>query len=196
MSAPSKPKKLRPLAVRASGAFIILLAFCSWLWSVALLPFVNVLPYLQEQSLTERFFLTGAFFAFASGAAWWAQTPKQWNSFATIHLSGWKGKLGTLAALVFVTFGTAELSANVCGTVVKLCPGQPYLERHVITAAKSVGSKYRSVELELKGQDQRVRFLTLSRKLFEYPKFQAGEVLMLTGKKTVFGVYVSEFRRL
>jgi hypothetical protein len=194
MSAPSKPANLRPLTVRAAGALVVLLAFFSWIWAVALLPFANVLPYLQERSLAERALLSAAFFAFASSAAWWGQTPKQWKSFSSSHLNGWKGKLGMLVALIFLTYSTAELSANIWGSLAKLSPGRPYSESHEVMAAKASGSKYSSVELQLRGQDRKIRFLTLSRKLFDYPKFQAGEVVLLYGKRTVFGVYVSEFR--
>jgi hypothetical protein len=194
MSTSGKSERLRPVAVRAVAALLLLLVFLSWVWAVALLPFVNVLPYLQASSLSERVLTTGIFFAFAVATASWAQTKKQRSSFAAVHLSGWKGKLGMLAAFVFLTYLTAELSANIWGTVVKLCPGQMYTERHEITAAKNVGAKYRSIELQLKGPDQKIRSLTLSRKLFEYQTFEVGETVLLSGKSTFFGVYVSEVR--
>ncbi len=94
-------------------------------------------------------------------------------------------------------YAAADLSCNSLGTLVKIFPNQPYIEQMAVVNAKASGSKMKSVDLDLKSNaDGRIYYLTLSKQLFNYPKFNVGEKLLLKGRKNFFGVYIESFQQV
>lgn len=123
-----------------------------------------------------------------------ASTPKQ-RRMAVLGASieGWKGVAGAFCAVVVMTGAGALFSANTLGFLVKIFPGENYSDYFEIVAAERFGSKYKSVVLDLKSvQTNEMRYLELSKKLFDYPAFQPGMKVLLEGKANWFGVYVEK----
>jgi hypothetical protein len=170
------------------AAVLLVVTFLSWAWAALLLPFVNILPYLQRFTFAERLPFSAALFCVAAVVAKVA-APEVWRSWVN---SGRKEVLALLAATAFTTFAAAMLNANSLGSLAWLVPGEPYSQSFTISGVSNRGSKYRSVELQLQSSVGK-RSLVLSKRLFHYPHFSVGQSILLRGKSTVFGVYVERF---
>jgi hypothetical protein len=170
----------------------MLLTALASVWPLLLLPFVNILPYLQSQPFAARFFFSVNAWL-CTGALWFVIITAKERRVISALFSGWKDIAGTVAGIAMFAYFAAELSANTFGSLVKVFPGQSYMQRFEVMNTESAGSKYKSVTLELRSQSHRQAFyLTLSKRLFDYPQFNGGEVLMLKGKQNFFGVYVDD----
>jgi hypothetical protein len=120
---------------------------------------------------------------------------KQKTSVAPFMAKGVKERFGSIWGLLLFTFCGAELSGTSLGTLVKIFPNKPYSAQMEVVNAEAKGSKMRSVDLDLKSNtDGKVYYLTLSKSLFNYPKFNIGDKLILKGKQNWFGVYIEEFQ--
>lgn len=73
-------------------------------------------------------------------------------------------------------------------------PTKPYLERVIVKDVKYQGSKYKSAYLSLHSEDDgKNYYLTLSKKLFNYPRINSGDKMILKGEKNVFGIYINSY---
>jgi len=116
MAADTSPT-LRPLPVRLVAASVLLIWFLSWGWSALLLPFVNILPYLQSFIFFERLTIAVVYLILTVVVVWWASTSPQWQSLIKAHAPGWKGKTSMVLALIFGAFSAAWFNANFLGSL-------------------------------------------------------------------------------
>ena len=135
--------------------FVMLIAFIGSVGPLFLLPFVNVLPYLQTQQLPERLLWSFSLWTLAALLWFVASSPKQKRSVMSFVDGGWKGAAGSLLGLMMFIYAAAWFSANTFGSLVKIFPGDPYVSRFEVIAVESSGSKYKSLTLDLKSQQGR-----------------------------------------
>lgn len=171
-------------------------AAVAWALPVFMLPFVNVLPYVHDRPLVERlpfsvagsFLVVGALVALNGG-----RIPPEARISGTrrARLIHWFGVIG---GLVMATLLAAWLSANTFGLVAKALPGRGFETVVVVRAADHSGARYKSVLLEYIDESGGVpQYLTLSKRLFDYPRFKPGDVIALQGEKTLVGTYINAF---
>ncbi len=168
-----------------------------WCVPVFMLPFVNVLPYVHESNFSQRLPISIAgsilfFFILFS------LNPKNFaNNLNSFKAGRWvriKHLAGVLLGLAMFTCTGAWLSPNLFGAITLALPSTTYEETTEVVEAHFKGSKYKSVSLVLRNRsDGRVIYLTLSKRLFEYPHFNVGDNLRLYGEKTITGEYVNNF---
>lgn len=89
----------------------------------------------------------------------------------------------------------ADSHANIMGLLVlHTLPTQPYIGHVLVEQAKFEGSKHKSIYLTLHSEaDGKTYYLRLSKKIFDYPRIEAGDKVTLKGKQNNFGVYVEDF---
>ena len=105
-----------------------------------------------------------------------------------------KGCIFTLGGWSLFIFLSALLDANSLGSLVRVFPNKFYSSQVEVLNAKNQGSKYKSVDLDLKSQaDGEIYYLTLSKKIFDYPEIKSGDKMTLEGIQNIFGVYIEEF---
>lgn len=177
------------------GIVGLIAAFLAWLVPVFVLPFANVLPYLQTMPLLQRLMWSALFFVIASVVARAAMTRRQWNDVRGVSLRGWSSVVGVSLGLLMAIYAAASLSANTFGLLVKAFPAEPFVQELVVASSKTVGSKQRALELELRPPQREEPYeLTLSQRVFgKLPKLKPGDVLRVKGEKNVFGSYVQTF---
>lgn len=181
-----------PLWKQAVAVACLLYALLAWVVPTFMLPFVNILPFVQEKKFLERL----PFSVLGSAAV--AATLTVMNggkipgsptdSNTREKLRYWFGIIVGLA--MFTTMGAA-LSANSFGLVTKVLPYEPFEVKASIDGVEHSGSRYKSVELRYRDASTGAnRYLVLSKRLFDYPKLQPGDVVEFRGRKTAIGVYV------
>jgi hypothetical protein len=175
-------------------------ALLVWALPALMLPFANVLPYVHERTVFERLPFSVAGTALVVLAFVVLERARRPARSATAG-SRW-GDLGPWAGVVagfaLATYAGASLSANLFGLAAKLLPHEAYRVRVTIESADHSGSsRYRAVELAYKdpASGER-RYLVLSKRLFDYPDFQLGDVVELRGRSTLVGIYIEEFALL
>lgn len=105
--------------------------------------------------------------------------------------------LGVIGGFVMFTAGAAAFSANLFGVVGRVLPTETYREKVVLESVEFQGSRHKSVALSYRSSvDGGVRYLVLSKRLFDYPHFSPGDVLELSGERSFVGTNVSEIRRV
>jgi hypothetical protein len=172
----------------------LLASAASVAWPVLLLPFVNVLPFLETHTFADRFVVALAMLVCAVTTAWVTSTSNRRRQIVRMHLPEWHQKVLAVPVLAVAAAFAAMLSANTLGSLAWASPGRPYTQSFSIVGIVPGGSKYRSVELQLSSTgDLTRRSVVLSKRLFNYPKFQVGSQITLVGKSTIFGVYVERF---
>lgn len=192
----TKTDKCKPLWLRSVAGVLLLLSFLSAIVPLLMLPFVNILPYLQTMQLWERLLWSTILTLLAISFGFAATTKKQRRSIAAMTVSSRKDiAVGVLGCAMFI-FAAAALNDNVFGSLVKIFPNDPYIARFEVTATEFSGSRNKSVTLGLKAQsDGKLHYLTLSKRFFDYPRFQHGDILIIKGKQNIFGVYVESFKK-
>lgn len=187
--------KWKPAIALACAAYMILV----WVLPIFMLPFVNVLPFVHERGYWERLLVSGlgsvlVIATLASLAPRRALRDLRSGEPApgrkrALH---WLGVGGGLAA---ATVAAAALSPNLFGLVACALPGEAHRETIILEAVEHSGSRYRSVALQYASPaDGTTRYLVLSKRLFDYPRFAPGDALEFRGHRTAVGFYVSEFR--
>jgi hypothetical protein len=179
----------------STGIVGLIAAFLAWLVPVFVLPFANVLPYLQTMPLLQRLKWSALFFVIAIVVARAAMTRRQWNDVRGVSLDRWSSVAGVSLGLLLAIYAAASLSANTFGLLVKAFPAEPFVQEFVVTSSMTVGSKQRALELELRpSQAGKPYELTLSQRVFgELPQLKPGDVLRVRGEKNAFGSYVQTF---
>ena len=95
------------------------------------------------------------------------------------------------------SYGGAEGPGNVLGLLVTKFSNKAYMAQVEVLDAKNQGSKYKSIVLNLKSKaDGKIYYLTLSKKMFDYPEIKSGNKMILEGKPNIFGAYVESFKVL
>ena len=160
-----------------------------------MLPFVNVLPYMQTVSLLERLVWVAAFNALVFAIAFLLSTPEQLKSAKGASLKNWKDCTGIILGLLMFIYASAELSANTFGLLVKIYPGTSFQREMTVVSSKGTGSRYRAIEVELLAVPEQQRYeVTFSKRVFgELPKLQPGDSLRIEGKQNLFGSYIHNF---
>lgn len=175
-----------------------LYALSVWVLPIILLPIVKVLPLLQEKSLIERlpvYSVGTAGFVLALHLIGRGGPPEKQGPLWSLFRGDPKLLLGVLIGLAVFTVSGAALSANCLGLLAKGLPGMPYQSAFRIEEVDFSGTRNKSVSLALRDpEDGKPFYLVLSRRLFEYPEFKPGDVLILEGKKGALGVYVTDFK--
>lgn len=174
-------------------ALYIFLVFVSGVFPPILMQFTGTLPYLHNWKLLFRLIFFFCLWLSAIIAYLILANQKQKKSvLSTLQYNLRDWTLSFLGALLFI-FSGAWLVANSLGPLVKIFPNEPYISQMVILNAEAQGSRHKSVNLDLKSSaDEKVYYLTLSKRLFNYSKFHVGDKLILKGNQNWFGVYVEE----
>lgn len=173
----------------------MLYAVAVWLVPVFMLPFVNVLPYVHERNVLERlpFSIAGSIIvitilvAMNRGKLPAAPLASTFRAKAT-HWAG------VLAGLAMFTYSGAEFSPNLLGLVAKLLPHESHTVQVSIESINYSGSRYKSAALQYNDPiTSEPRYLVLSKRLFDYPKMQPGDMLELEEQRTLLGTYIHSF---
>jgi hypothetical protein len=92
-------------------------------------------------------------------------------------------------------YGGASYSANTLGLLVMhTVQNYPCTYKVEVLKADFQGSKSKSIFLNLKSEsDGKIYYLTLAKKLFNYPEIKFGNKMILHGKQNIFGIYVESF---
>lgn len=174
---------------------------CAWIAPLFMLPFVNELPFVQERDINERLlfsvigtlFVIGVLFSLGPQKVWRVAKSQEPDRSRLQKLGHWAGVIGGAAMF---TYTAASLSGNSLGLIARILPSQPYKETVVLDSVEFNGSKHRSALLRYTSQkDGKLRYLVLSKRLFDYPKFASGDVLELYGEQGPVGIYITSFRR-
>lgn len=192
----AKAKNKSHMKFLKTSIAVLCLCYCgiAWVLPIVLAVFFTELPYLQKFAFGERFAISGFFtvvILIITAFLW----PKNFLVYkAPKRLGTLKNVFMAFSGFVMATFFSAWLSGNIFGSFVKLTPGTEYEERLLIKDVAYQGVRYRTVTLlmERKG-DSNLTYLTLAKRLFNYPEFKVGDSIMLHGKKNIFGVYVDSF---
>lgn len=173
-----------------------------WCLPIFMLPFVNELPFVHERNFWERFLVSSLGSVLVATVLISLDPARTLRAFRSKDAGGprWRKMqhyLVVIGGLVMFTAGAAAWSANLFGIVGRVLPSEAFRETVVLESVEFQGSKYRSVALSYRNSvDGGVRYLVLSKRLFDYPHFSPGDVLELSGARSFVGIYVSEFRRL
>lgn len=193
---PSVPTWKQAIAIACALYFLIV-----WIAPLFMLPFVNELPFVQEHDIYERLMFSaigtlsvmGVLVSLGPKTLWRAAKLLEPNGSQLRKLGHWAGVIGGLSMF---TFFAALLSGNTLGLISSVLPSQPYKEIVVLDSVEFNGAKYRSASLRYTSEkDGKPRYLVISKRLFEYPKFAPGDVLELHGEQGLVGVYITGFRR-
>ncbi|WP_148225265.1 hypothetical protein [Methylovorus sp. MP688] len=159
-----------------------------------MLPFVNELPYLHYLTFWQRTQVSFLIFIISYFLMWLGATSKNRKASARMG-SGIKNQIGKWLGFCYFIFSGALFNANVMGLLVlHTVPTQPYLEEMCIDKVKYQGKKSKSIYLTLHSEaNGETYYLTLAEKLFIYPRFEAGDKMILKGQQNIFGVYVEKF---
>jgi hypothetical protein len=184
-----------PLMFRLITLIGLALAILSCTVPTLMIPFVNVLPYLQTTTLLQRTSLVVLTYVFVGVMVRMAMSTNQWKGAREIVFRDRAQLVGFLAGIAFMAYLAAALSANTFGLMVRVFPSRPFAQELVITQSEAVGSKYRSLELVLRSEQRPEPFeLKLSHKVFgELPKLKVGDTLRVEGEENIFGSYVQSF---
>lgn len=192
----TRTKQHESLLLRSIGLLFVLAGFFAFLWPVALLPVVKVLPYMQSYSLCERVLWSSGFYLFVCIVARGVSSPQQLRAIKAVVRNSAGNAIGLAIGLAAATYTAAWLSANIFGSLVKVFPNTPYESSCEIIEAVSSGWRYKSVDIECKLNPYgEIRYLTLSSRLFDYPTLNSGDSLVLSGRKNFFGVYIESYEQ-
>ena len=158
------------------------------------IPFVNELPYLHFLTFWQRVNCYFLLFSISYLFIKWGARPEN-KKAATEVVSDIKNQVAKWLGFCLFIFGGADSHANIMGLlVIYTLPTQPYLEEMRIDKVKFQGSKSKSIYLTLHSETSgKTYYLTLAEKLFIYPRFEAGDKMILKGQQNIFGVYVEKF---
>jgi hypothetical protein len=171
-----------------------------WALPIFMSPFVSILPYVHHMDFLHRLIVSISFSFLAVGILY-SLDPK---NFLSIYRSGsadsskWKRTkhgVGLLVGFTMFTYAGADLSPNLFGALTRVFPSSEYEKTVEIVNAELSGSKYKFVSLTLKDdEDGKVLYLVLAKRLFDYPRFKAGDTLRLHGMENFVGAYVTDFK--
>ena len=171
----------------------------AWILPVFMLPFFNILPYVHAMEEEHRILVSTALSVLTCAALIALQKPSRvLRNFREPGSTRWektKNLLFAIGGLALFTYAGAVCSPNFFGTLVRVLPGSTYEANIVLDSVSAKGSRYRSVSLTFTDPEAGgTKYLVLSNRLFQYPKFKPGDVLTLYGKQGPLGVYIEEFR--
>jgi hypothetical protein len=193
----SVPKWKQAVALMCAAYFLLV-----WCLPVFMLPFVNLLPFVHERNFWERLLVSSMGSVFVMTLLVTLGPSRGLRAFRSQDASEsrWRAVqhwLGLALCFVLATAMSAFVSANLLGAIAHALPGEAYREKVVLESVEFGGSKYKSVNLSYRNPvDNGLRYLVLSKRLFNYPLLSPGDVVELVGQRSAAGFYVSEFRRL
>lgn len=163
---------------------------------ILILPFVNELPYLHYLTLWQRLQVSVFIFSISYFLMWMGASPKN-RKYSSEIAGGIKNQLGKWLGSFLFILGGAYFNANIMGLLVlHTLPTQPYLNHVLVDQIKYQGSKHKSIYLTLHSEtDGKTYYLTLAKKLFDYPRLEAGDKLVIKGEQNIFGIYIEEFEK-
>ena len=125
----------------------------------------------------------------------WLGANSKNRKYAAEVVKGIKNQVGKWLGFILFIFSGAIFNGNMMGLLVlHTLPTQPYLNHVLVDEIKYQGSKSKSIFLTLHSEaDGKTYYLTLANKLFDYPRIEAGNKMILKGQQNVFGVYVEQF---
>lgn len=183
-----------PLWKQALAPLILAYALVAWALPVLLLPFVTVLPLVHERTFLERlpFSVFGSLVVIAAMVVLngGRRPGRPVAGSAREALGFW---IGVSAGFALFTIAGAALSANIFGPLAKILPGEAFAVQVSVEAADYSGSRRPSLGLDYR--DPRTgtpRYVTLSKRLFDYPMLRPGDVIQLRGRSTLAGQYIEE----
>lgn len=181
-------------AVAVLGAAYCLVA---WALPVVVMLVFRELPYLQERGFLDRLVFSTLGTA-ALVAAMVVSFPGRTRIYRGVRLRDTASNLLWVGlGLAMFTAIAALWSANTFGVLAKLLPGVGYSARFTVGDVDRSDSRLRSVSLSLTPKEGTGEVhLTLSKRLFDLPEIRVGDDLLVSGKQTVAGVYVEDFRVL
>jgi hypothetical protein len=159
-----------------------------------MLPFVNELPYLHYLTLWQSLQVSLVIFSISYFLIIVGAKPKN-RKAAALFTEGAKGKLMTSCGFFGFVFFGALFSGNIMGLLVlHTVPTKLYLDHLLVDQMKYQGSKSKSIYLTLHSEtDGKIYYLTLAKKIFDYPRIEAGDKIILKGQQNIFGVYIEDF---
>lgn len=172
-------------------------AYClvAWAFPVVVMLVVRELPYLQERGFPERLALS-AIGSAALVAAMVASFPERLRIYrGSTPWDTAKNGLLALSGLAMFTVLAALWSANLFGALAKALPGSGYSARMIVTGVDHGGMRARTVSLTLRpAEGTKVLHLALSKRLFDVPGIEAGDEVILNGKRGPAGTYIDGLR--
>lgn len=196
-SSVSIPKWKQAVALMCTAYFLLV-----WCLPIFMLPFVYELPFVQEHNFWERLVVSSLGTVLVLTVLISLNPHRILRVVKSHEPAGpsWRKVqhwLGVMGGFVMFSAGSAAFSANLFGVVGRVLPTETYQEKVVLESVEFLGSRHKSVALSYRSSvDGGVRYLVLSKRLFDYPHFSPGDVLELSGERSFVGTYVSEFRRL
>jgi hypothetical protein len=174
------------------GALCILTPVIFTTISLALFPFVKVLPYLHKFVFETRVGFFAFFYIALITIAFSSISKADRNAWFGQHMSGIRDKLLMLVGVSLLIICSAGLAANFMGAMVWAFPGSQKTQRYQVLSVEREGAKYKSIKLELKTVVTAEIFeVSLAKKYFGYlPKINSGDVLSTVEKRNLFGSYI------
>ncbi len=164
---------------------IVLYLFLSLFLPTVIALFFNTLPYVHNISFQYRFVISACSLILIT-IVLYALDPRQ---FVNSSIRNW---FKSIAGILLFSYAMATFNANLMGLLTKISPGVKFQEQ--VTIVKTSFYKSHSVSLELKEEKtKKSLYLVLSSRLFYYPRFKNGDILILHGKKNIFGSYIMSY---
>lgn len=184
---------MRPFGyvLQAIGLFTILIFH---VLPVLMYPFVNHFPYLHYLTLWQRLQVSLVIFSVSYLLIMIGASPKN-KKAAAEAVKGVKNQIGNWLGILLFIVGGAHFNGNIMGLLVLYTlPTQQYLDHLIVDQVIYQGSRHKSIFLTLHSEtDGKTYYLTLAKKLFDYPRVEAGNKMILKGQQNLFGVYVEQF---
>ena len=173
------------------GLFLI---FVFFILPIIMTPLFYELPYLHYLPFWQR--VGFYFFIFSLSYVLIRLGAKPENRKAAADMvKGLRNQIAKWLGFCLFIIGGADSHANIMGLLVlHTVSTLPYHEEMRVDEVKYQGSRAKSIHLILHSEaNGKTYYLTLARKLFDYPRVESGDKLMLNGQQNVFGVYVEQF---
>lgn len=183
------------VVLRLTGAAVMIAGFLAWLVPVFMLPFTNVLPYIQTMPLGHRVGISAVFYLLVVVVAHRAMEPQQRRQDRGRTVSMSKDALGVGLGAMMAIYAAAALSGNTLGLLVRAIPGNEVTREFVVVESKRSGSSFKSTKLELSSlSDSRFYEVILSKRVFgEIPRISPGDRVKFEAVENIFGTYVNHF---
>lgn len=187
----------RPLWKQIVAVCCLIYFIAVWILPIFMAPFVNVLPFIHQSDFHSRLAVSMTCSFLLLGTLYFLDTKNFVNFVQNNESSLWKSAgnlIGISLGFILFSFYAAALSPNFFGALTRIFPSSEYEHIVEVESVEFSGPKYRSADLTLRGEsDKKKLYLVLSKRLFDYPRFNVGDVIKLRGLQNFVGVYVTDF---